>query len=521
MHAPASQKALTVVVIDDDPAHRELVEQAVHQAAATQYPVEVRPYCDADEALVDLPPSGKVLILCDNMLGAASGLDWLPDFVRAGVGPVILMTSQGDEQIAAEAFHRGASDYVDKQTIFNQPDHFWNTAREAMRRYKLERSNRELARNLKLANRQLKERNRLLQQMTEQAHQFVDDVAHEFRTPLTVIREFGSILTDNIGGELTDDQRIYVGHIDTAARDLSQMVDDFLDSSKLKTHTLRVDRQNTTLDAIFEHTRAALQARARAKSIGLDYQLEPDLPGVFCDAEKAGRVLINLVVNAIKFSKANGRVQIAAEATGNGEVRVSVTDHGVGIGEEQMATLCERFEQGEQATYASAKGFGLGLNIAQSLTWLNLGQMSIDSTPGKGSTFSFTLPVQDPEHLMGRYARQIREAQVHEDLAIVRIQPVHPDCDAEQARQVLCNACRSLDLLLPAADGRTIIAVGPYDAPDQWLGRMKEIWQRGAPEPFAKSSLVLEWQGNYPLSAVADHVVRLLMRPGTFDTKVA
>jgi hypothetical protein len=503
---------LTVVIIDDNDEHLSLIARSLKRSADTTRPFKTLTYSSAGDALISLPPDGPIAILCDNHLGTTTGLDWLPDFVREDVGPVIIMTSQGDEHIATEAFHRGAADYIDKATVMEQPERVWHTIGEAMRRYRLDQNSRELSRNLKINNLQLESRNILLNEMTETAHRFVDNVAHDFRTPLTVIQEFASILTDGIGGELSEQHREFVSYIDSAARDLNQMVDDFLDTSKLKARTLRVDRRAIDPGKLLEGISPLLAKRAQTAEVQLQYEAEAGLPMVFCDEQKVRRILINLAVNAIKFSSKGQAVIIAAQANGNGDVVFSIKDHGPGIPEDQLNYLCERFRQVSDPRRICAEGFGLGLNIAQSLVWLNLGEMGVESTVGQGSTFRFTLPGCDPEHILHRYGKQLDKAETICDISLLKIEPLHPEVTAEQVRELLCEVCRSLDLLLPSFDGRCLIAMGPSESPDKWVERLQEAWRLHAPKHVAGSTLQVNWVGSWPARELPQRVVPLILQ---------
>lgn len=507
-----ADQTLHVVLIDDDPAHLELIAQSLKLGCDASYPLDIKTYQDADEALIDLPPEGKVVILCDNHLGVTTGLDWLPDFIQADVGPVILMTSQGDEKTVASAFQRGAADYANKESIFEHPERFWNMVSEALRRFKLNHSNRDLSRKLKVANQKLEERNAELKSMTETAHRFVDNVAHEFRTPLTVIQEFASILQDGIGGEVNDEQATYLGYIETGVHDLSTLIDDFLDTSKLKARVLRVNRQRTTVAEVFEHAQMAAHVKAKSKSVRVTFDREQDLPPVYCDCEKASRVITNLVVNAVKFSQERSRVEVRACSTGNGEVEISVRDHGVGIAEDQLARLCERFEQAIGSGRGAEKGYGLGLDIARNLICLNLGKMRIDSTVGEGSTFSFTLPSADPEQVLHCYTRRIEQYEPYADVGVMRIQTYDAKTRIEDVQQVLSQACQSMDLLISSCDGRSLMALGPTEKPDNWIERMQQAWAMGSTGGQPPPPLHIEWMGSWPVRRLTEYAVPLITK---------
>ncbi|MEM6733360.1 MAG: histidine kinase dimerization/phospho-acceptor domain-containing protein, partial [Myxococcota bacterium] len=234
---------LNVVIIDDDEDHADLSQAATHAALRSSYEeLHFHSYRSPAAALADLP-TDRTLVLLDYRLANETASDWIPDFVRADVGPVVVITSSGDEQIAAAALRAGASDYVTKEMAFAHAGQFGRIVLESLRRYELQNSTRTLTKRLKEANAELTLKSEKLSVMSATAHRFVEDVAHEFRTPLAVIQEFAAIMRDGIGGDTSSQQDDYLGFIANASRDLSQLVDDFLDGGKLRAGTLRVARK--------------------------------------------------------------------------------------------------------------------------------------------------------------------------------------------------------------------------------------------------------------------------------------
>ncbi|MFN3166914.1 MAG: ATP-binding protein [Phycisphaeraceae bacterium] len=508
----SSDHAISIVVIDDDLLQLKLIAAHCERPGPYLSVKRVLTFSDPAEAVAEMPVDGVTAILCDYDMPVGLGVDWLPDLIKQDVGPVLMLTATGDENVAARAFRMGVSDYLLKADVLSDPERLQRAIAEAARRYKMHKRNRLAARELKLVNLQLEDRNQRLHEMTETAHRFVDNVAHEFRTPLTVIQEFASILADGIGGPITEEQMGYLEYIRSGVRDLSALVDDFLDTSKLKARTLRVDRSEARVSGLLERVRPTLEARAQGKSIAVGFDVEPGLPTVFCDAEKAARVIINLVVNAVKFSPQGGQVEVSAAVTGNGDVRLSVRDHGVGIAEQDLPALCERFSQADTSDRGAAKGFGLGLNIARDLVWLNLGEMSIDSAPGQGSTFSFTLPVADPEHVLTRYARQLEAMDHLAQVNAIRLTSHHPQVTAETLRQSLTSCCRSWDLLLRSADERTLIALGPADQPDRWIERMQWAWATHRTDALASASMEADWLGAWSVQRFSEQAMPAVLR---------
>ncbi len=246
------------------------------------------------------------------------------------------------------------------------------------------------------------------------------------------------------------------------------MVDDLLDTSKLRAGSLRVDRKPCDVAAIFASVRPMVEGRAAAGKIKLIVQLERNLPQIFADAEKASRVIVNLAVNAIKFSPEGGRVVLWARNGRNGEVHIGVTDEGPGISPENLAVIFQRFRQIGEAP-SSTKGFGLGLNIAKELVALNLGQMNVASEPKQGSTFSFTVPVNEPQVILGRIIEHLESLQTPEgQLAMLRVTPVSSGSVPEELRGFLASSAHPADVILTAPDGTALILFGYSLKPDCW-----------------------------------------------------
>lgn len=328
---------------------------------------------------------------------------------------------------------------------------------------------------LEAANAALEKKNKILTELTETAHRFVDNVAHDFRTPLTVIKEFSSIIADGLGGPVTEQQNEYLQFIITATRDLAQMVDDFLDSSKLKARVLRVNREPCGVEQIFESVRSIIKARAAIKKIRVFEEIQTDLPNVFGDAEKIERVIINLVINAIKFSNEGSQITLWAKATDEGDVEIGITDQGPGLSQDDLEVIFERFKQVGDIQRASTKGFGLGLNIAKELVWLNLGTVYVKSQQGQGSTFSFTLPVYQRPIILRRYFERFEElSELPQNMAILQVKPDEPTADLQEVRRFLTSECFPMDLVLIADDQRAVYVFGSSSQPKLWVEKLQK-----------------------------------------------
>jgi signal transduction histidine kinase len=315
--------------------------------------------------------------------------------------------------------------------------------------------------------------NEQLTELCQTAERFVDDVSHEFRTPLTVIQGYCAALSDGLAGPVSPQQQEFLHIVLDRTRDLAQMVDDLLDSSKLRAGSLRVDRQEHDVESILALVRVTLEAKAVANRVCFREQIEPGLPHVFADAEKAGRVILNLVINAIKFSPEGAEVTLSVRAGESGDIQFSVSDHGPGIAAENLSLIFERFKQvGDQRRF-STNGFGLGLSIVKELVALNLGNIDVRSEVGKGSTFSFTLPIMDRQSILSRFIENnAPEIDSENSISILRVVPKRGVPDDIRSL-IVCSSCPR-DLVLEIADDGSFLVLGLSSDPVKWVQRLRQ-----------------------------------------------
>jgi anti-sigma regulatory factor (Ser/Thr protein kinase) len=261
-----------------------------------------------------------------------------------------------------------------------------------------------------------------------------------------VIKEYASLVRDGVLGPVTDKQARYLNVVDDRADDLNTMVDDMLDVSKLESGMMGLYRRQCRVEDVVAHVRPALDRKALVKGVRLEYSLEDSsgappaasLPDVYCDPDKAGRVLVNLVVNAIKFCGEPGHVRVSAERSAAGrDIVIRVSDNGPGISQHDIERLFRRFRQLGTQARGSTKGFGLGLSIAKELVDLNFGEIHVESTRGSGSTFSFTLPVADAMEVLRRYLSRL--AQAHHGSHVVSLIHAAVDGPADAVPDHLAN----------------------------------------------------------------------------------
>jgi PAS domain S-box-containing protein len=220
--------------------------------------------------------------------------------------------------------------------------------------------------------------------------QFLSTMSHELRTPLNAVLGFSDLLADERYGPLNDRQRRYIDHIHTGGKHLLKLISDILDLSKIEAGRMELTRENVAVASAFTEVISALYPLAEKKSQTLLQQVEPNLH-VRADAMRFKQVLTNLIGNAIKFTPEGGRIQLVARQVHN-QVKIEVRDNGPGIPPEQQQRIFEAFVRLTQAGSAT-EGTGLGLAITARLVELHGSTLGIESQPGEGACFYFSLPL--------------------------------------------------------------------------------------------------------------------------------
>lgn len=230
---------------------------------------------------------------------------------------------------------------------------------------------------------------------------FLASVSHELRTPLNAIIGFSNVLLDDLDGPLTAVQREDVRSINRNGRFLLHMINELLDLARIEAGHLRLELAPLDLQQLIVETMDTVQGIVRSHDILLRHKLTPDLPPVYADADRVRQVLLNLLSNAVKFTE-HGTITVSAslvdELTAQGQigqfVAVRVADTGIGIPQELQSQVFEEFVQ-LHGRRSRERGTGLGLAIARKLVEAQQGRIWFESTPGRGSVFSFTLPVAE------------------------------------------------------------------------------------------------------------------------------
>lgn len=456
-----------ILLIDDDEDEYVLVRDMLAEAFGRSPDLDW--VSSWDDGLPAIAGDRYDVCLVDYRLGDRDGLDLIRKAVAEGcTAPTILMTGQDDREVDVLATEAGAADYLVKGRI--SPPLLERAIRYAIARQQFLKSQIE-------ANELLRNKNARLAELYRTAHQIVDNVSHEFRTPLTVIREYISILQDGLAGPVSAEQKAYLGIAIERVDDLGLMVNDMLDISRLEAGLLGISRTACRVEEIVARIRPTLERKAGSRGVRLDIAIGDGLPSAYCDIEKIGRVIVNLAVNAIKFCGDAGRVTLWVRPGADpSEIAFGVTDNGPGIAAEDLGALFDRFTRSGVDMRSDAKGFGLGLSIAKQLVQLHFGDISVESEPARGSTFVFTVPVFEPSRIVERCLRRAADTGTghrYSSLISVRVEPPADRDRDDEVEQFLHHQVRGEDLLFRQRPGAWLLvaAAGPQGL-DALLNRL-------------------------------------------------
>ena len=244
---------------------------------------------------------------------------------------------------------------------------------------------------------------RELAQASQYKSDFLANMSHELRTPLNSLLILSKLLSDNPAGNLSSEQVKFAQTIESSGNDLLTLINDILDLSKIEAGHIEVRPENLPLQRLTGDLRSLFQPLADERKLGFEIKVAKNAPNVLeTDRQRLEQVLKNLLSNAFKFTQ-GGQVTLAIAAAGEDEVAFAVTDTGIGIAREQQESIFEAFRQADGTISRKYGGTGLGLSISRELSRLLGGRITLDSTPGVGSTFTVTIPhTYDPARVAAR-----------------------------------------------------------------------------------------------------------------------
>ena len=375
-----------ILVVDDEKEIREMLLKALTRL--TEFRVELAG--DGEEALKKIKQENFDLVLTDLKMPKKDGLQLVADIAKSK--PEILtvvMTGHGTIDSALEAMKQGASDYLLKP--LNLEEIVVRLRKVLDERQRFVRL-RDFAAQLERANQELKRADGM-------KSEFVSVASHELRTPLATIKNAIQLVLRGKAGEINETQTNFLSMADKNINRLTNILNNLLDLSRIESGRIKIKSQELDLRGLVEFILSSFKPQAEGKSIHLDMEVVEGFSPVYGDRENIEQILTNLLGNAIKFTPEGGKVSVLVNPfrEEGGMVAISVRDSGIGIPEDQLEKVFKKFYQVDGSLHRSVSGTGLGLAITKGLVEASDGTIWVESEIGKGSTFTFTLPVSKGE----------------------------------------------------------------------------------------------------------------------------
>ncbi|HEY1801881.1 MAG TPA: ATP-binding protein [Terriglobales bacterium] len=517
----------TVLLIEDNPGDADLVRLRLVESESD---VEVRCVDRLSAGLQHLGDESPTLVLLDLNLPDSHGAETFRKILSKAPGvPVVVLSGQDDEELALKAVHQGVQDYLVK-------GEFNSTQLARAMRYAIERQ--ALLTSLDISRRQ----------QLEFKNQFLSHVSHELRTPLTCIHQFVTLMLDGLTGPLVPQQTEHLETVLRSTNQLRSMIGDLLEATRVESGKIRVEPQCIAIGEVIHQVLSMLRASAQNKEIGLEIGVDTRIPLAFADADRMLQVLTNLLDNAIKFTAPGGSIMVKAFLLESDPdfVYISVSDTGRGINPEVKAMIFERLYQEPGTIDDSRKGLGLGLYITREIVSLHGGRIWVESEPGHGSTFTFTLPLFSLAKLL--LPAVVEEGKLRSSLSLITVELTPLSAQAVGNWRELRRQCLELlrsciladkDLLLPTLgiekrEAFLILAAADLHGTEVITERIREQIMR-SPDlqgrvvgnvsavpialPTRDSSEPIEKQVQEVADSVTELVMAVLLKPKNLEQK--
>jgi len=308
---------------------------------------------------------------------------------------------------------------------------------------------------------ELEMENRRVQEGSRLKSEFLANMSHELRTPLNSILGFSELLVQGEVGELSAQQRDFVGDIYTSGKHLLRLINDVLDLSKVEAGKMEFHPEPIDLGALVQEVTGVLRGVADSRSIRLAVRIDDAVRNVHLDPSRLKQVLYNYLSNAIKFSAQGASIEVHATPEGESSLRLEVVDHGAGIAEVDLSRLFVEFEQLDRGRGKNHGGTGLGLALTRRLVEAQGGEVGVRSKVGEGSTFFALLP----RHLVGTVSLPLPRHIPSAHAAAPRVLVIEDDAtDQERIVRVLLDAGYAVDTAATGAQALRAVEQHRYDA---------------------------------------------------------
>ncbi len=394
-HSQPKEAGRIILLVEDNPDHAFLVRKAVSESLKSQVDIAET----GESGIVKLKSKPYDLLICDFNLPGMDGLEVLHTIKEIGLEiPVIMLTGQGDEKIAVAAMQAGAYNYLVKDDVCYTL--LPRVISETLIKFKADKEKERLEREIREKSAALEAANKELRKLDEMKSEFISSVSHEFRNPLNSIRESIELVLDGIVDPKEDKGKRILEIAKHSAERLTILVNDLLDFSKLEAGKMKMEKEPSDISKIIQEAVDSMRPLAEKEKLVLEFVPPAEKMSVYADPLRIMQVLTNLIGNAIKFTPQGGKIELKCDSIEDTEppvqkIRVGVRDTGIGIAQNNIMRIFERFEQVKQPHRGATpelQGTGLGLSICQEIVKLHQGRIWAESEVGKGSTFFFTLP---------------------------------------------------------------------------------------------------------------------------------
>jgi len=383
------QEAAKILVVEDDAGSRLTLCGILEDAG-----YEVTGVDKGTEALEVIKDGNFHVIITDIKLPDVGGMSVLE--LAKEINPdvaVVIMTGYASVETAVNAVNEGAYAYFVKPVNM---DEMKTAIVNALRQQRLSRENKRLVDDLQRSNKLLFEANRQLRAATEAKSIFLAHMSHELRTPLNAVIGFSDLLIGGIAGKINNKQRQCLEDILSSGKHLLSLINDILDLSKVEAGKIDIRPESLRLADVVEDAVTTVKPMIDESKHELAISIAEDLPPVYGDRNRLKQILLNLLSNAIKFTPDGGKLSLETSREDD-FCKVSMVDNGIGIRKEDQTCIFEPFTQLDTQPGERKQGTGLGLALTKQLVELLGGKIGVESEYGKGSQFSFTIPLAEKE----------------------------------------------------------------------------------------------------------------------------
>ena len=373
-------KIVNILIVDDDTIIRETFSNILELQGYNVVGVGT-----GSEAISCAKGKFFNVVVIDIRLPDKSGLEVLKAIRENNEDTVaIMMTAYVSIDSSIKALNQGAYNYITKP--FNI-DQVLVVIDRALEKQRLSMENKRLLEKLKQANKELRKLDKL------KSH-FVSTASHELRTPLTAIKEGMAIVTDGTAGPLNEEQKDFLNMVKRNVDRLVRLINNLLDFQKLEAKKMEFKITEGDINELIKEVVKEMSPSIKNKGLEFTVSLAKNTPKVNFDRDRIVEVLTNLINNAIKFTK-KGSIAISSSKKFKNTICISVSDTGIGIKREDVDKLFKGFSQLSREEGLAIGGTGLGLVISKKIVEAHCGKMMFESEYGKGSTFSFLLPIKE------------------------------------------------------------------------------------------------------------------------------